>query len=578
MDLLLLHAPSVYDFRERAILYGPVSDMVPSSTVFEMYPLGFLTMASYLHDRGMKVRIVNLALRMMNSRRFDVPRFLARQKPKAVGIDLHWLPHAHGALEVARIVKELYPDVPVIMGGLSSSYFHRELIGYPQVDFVLRGDSTEPPLHELLIALQGGTPVDKIANLTWKDAAGVHVNPLTFVPMSLDYVDLRPDLMVEMVVRYRDLESALPFNGWWNNPITTVFTVKGCAFECVTCGSSHTSCTHLTKRQKPVYRSPESLVANMQAISRLVYGPILLVGDLLMAGPEHAAEVLERLNVADLSNEIVFEFFALPPPSFLRDIDRCVRHWSMEFSPESHEQAVRDAQEGESGYTTEDMEALIKEALSLRCSRIDIFFMIGLPAQTTTSVRDTVEYCGHLFQLGDKRLSCFISPMGPFIDPGSRGFENPEQFGYRLFARTLEQHRQLLIKPTWEHILNYETRWMTRRELVDATYDAAERLNELKMEHGRLSKRRGRGVAKGIAAARALRSRLDAATLAGNVGAATDSLKGEITRFSISTVCDKRELFWPRRVFNFKITEIIRILGRYFSGRSRRSLPAAQLP
>ena len=153
MDLLLLHAPSVYDFREKAILYGPVSDMVPSSTVFEMYPLGFLTIASFLHDRGMKVRIVNLALRMMNSRRFDVPRFLARQKPKAVGIDLHWLPHAHGALEVARIVKELYPDVPVIMGGLSSSYFHRELIDYPQVDFVLRGDSTEPPLHRLLTAL-----------------------------------------------------------------------------------------------------------------------------------------------------------------------------------------------------------------------------------------------------------------------------------------------------------------------------------------------------------------------------------------------------------------------------------------
>jgi B12-binding domain/radical SAM domain protein len=578
VDLLLLHAPSVYDFRERAILYGPVSDMVPSSTVFEMYPLGFLTMASYLHDRGMEVRIVNLALRMMNSRRFDVPRFLARLKPKAVGIDLHWLPHAHGALEVARIVKELYPEVPVIMGGLSSTYYHRELIGYPQVDFVLRGDSIEPPLHQLLMALQNGKPVDKIPNLTWKDAAGVHVNPLSFLPMSLDYVDLRPDLMVEMVVRYRDLESTLPFNGWWNNPITTVFTVKGCAFECVTCGSSHTSCTQLTKRQKPVYRSPASLVANMQAISRLVCGPILLVGDLLMAGPEHAAEVLARLKAADLSNEIVFEFFALPPASFLQDIDRSVRHWSMEFSPESHEQAVRDAQEGESGYTTEDMEAIIKEAVRLRCTRIDIFFMIGLPSQTTCSVRDTVEYCGHLFQLGDKRLSCFISPMGPFIDPGSRGFENPEKFGYRLFARTLEQHRQLLIQPTWEHILNYETRWMTRRELVDATYDAAERLNELKMQHGRLSKRRGRRVASGIAAARALRSRLDAATLAGDAGAVTEVLKGEITRYSVSTVCDKRELFWQRRLINFKIGEIARILGRYLSGRSRRPLPAIQLP
>jgi B12-binding domain/radical SAM domain protein len=521
----------------------------------------------------MNVRIVNLALRMMNSRRFDVPRFLARHKPRAVGIDLHWLPHAHGALEVARIVKDLYPDVPVIMGGLSSTYYHRELIGYSQVDFVLRGDSTEPPLHQLLLALKDGAPVDAIPNLTWKDARGIHVNPLTFVPQSLDYVDLRPDLMVEMVMRYRDLEGTLPFNGWWSNPITTVFTVKGCAFECVTCGSSNTTCTQLTKRQKPVYRSPASLVANVQALARLSYGPILLVGDVLMAGPEHAAEVLERLRKADLSNQIVFEFFALPPKSFLQDIDRSIRNWSMEFSPESHAQAVRDAQEGEAGYTTDDMEELIKEAVRLRCSRIDIFFMIGLPAQTAASVHETIEYCGHLFQLGDKRLSCFISPMGPFIDPGSRGFEEPDRFGYRLFARTLEEHRQLLVQPSWEHILNYETKWMSRRELVDATYDAAERLNELKVKHGRLSPRRGRGVARGIAAARALRARLDEG-MARGLGATADAdLTGEISRYSISTVCDKRELFWPRRLFNFRVPEILRILGRYVSGRLRQLVP-----
>jgi hypothetical protein len=224
------------------------------------------------------------------------------------------------------------------------------------------------------------------------------------------------------------------------------------------------------------------------------------------------------------------------------------------------------------------MESLFKEALRLRCQRIDVFFMIGLPAQTRESVRDTVEYCGHLFELGDKRLSCFISPMGPFIDPGSRGFEEPERFGYRLFARTLEEHRQLLIQPTWEHILNYETKWMTRRELVDATYDAAERLNELKVQHGRLSKRRGRGVARGIAAARALRTRLDDGIAQGGKETAGAELTGEISRFSISTVCDKRELFWPRRVFNFRMTEILRILGRHVSGRSRPHARAAQLP
>jgi hypothetical protein len=110
--------------------------------------------------------------------------------------------------------------------------------------------------------------------------------------------------------------------------------------------------------------------------------------------------------------------------------------------------------------------------------------------------------------------------MGPFSDPGSRAFEGPERFGYRLFARTLEEHRRLLVQPTWEHILNYETRWMTRAQLVDATYDAAERLNALKVRYGRLSRRRGRAVARRIAAARALRVRLDAQLREGRSDAA----------------------------------------------------------
>lgn len=568
-DLLLLHAPSVYDFRERAILYGPVSDMVPSSTVFEMYPLGFLTIASYLHDRGMDVRIVNLALRMMKSRRFDVPAFLARQRPRAVGIDLHWLPHAHGALEVARIVKDVHPDVPVIFGGLSSSYFHQELVACPQVDYVLRGDSTEPPLHQLLVALRTGTPLDRVPNLTWKDARGIHVNPHTYVPDTLDDVDLRPDRVIEMMARHRDFTGPLPFRGWWRNPIAAVFTVKGCAYECVTCGSSHTACTHLTRRQRPVYRSPASLVANVEAFARLTRGPIALIGDLRMAGEGHAREVLERLRRADVRNEIIVELFGVPPPAFLHEIDRCLPHWSIEFSPESHDQAVRNAQEGEADYTTEQMEAMLDEALRLRCERLDVFFMIGLPGQTLDSVRGTVDYCARLFERYDRRLSCYISPMGPFLDPGSRGFEQPERFGYRLFARTLEEHRQLLVQPTWERILNYETRWMTRRELVDATYDAAERLNASKVKYGRLAPRRGRQVAARIAEARALRQRLEVLLAQGGDPAGDLELRGEISRFSTSTVCDKRELFSRPRLSQFRTAGVLRVLGgQLFGSRS----------
>jgi len=311
-----------------------------------------------------------------------------------------------------------------------------------------------------------------------------------------------------------------------------------------------------------VFRSPASLVANVEAFARLTRGPIALIGDLRQAGPGHTSEVLERLRAANLRNEIMFELFSAPPPAFLREIDRCVPHWSIEFSPESHEQAVRNAQDGEADYSTEAMEAMIAEALRLRCERFDVFFMIGLPGQTLESVRGTVDYCERLFQLSDKRLSCYISPMGPFIDPGSRGFEQPERFGYRLFARTLEEHRQLLVQPTWEHILNYETKWMTRRELVDATYDAAERLNELKIRYGRIPPRRGCKVAANIAAARALRARLEALLAQGGDPADDPALRGEISEFSMSTVCDKRELFWRRGWSHFRLMEVARVLGR----------------
>ncbi|MCA9901276.1 MAG: TIGR04190 family B12-binding domain/radical SAM domain protein [Anaerolineales bacterium] len=564
MDLLLLHPPSVYDFRKNSILYGPVSDLIPSSPVFEMYPLGFLTMTNYLESRGLRVRIVNLALRMMNDPKFDVPHFLSQLQPKVIGIDLHWLPHAHGSLEIARIAKEIHPDVPVIFGGLSSTYFHRELVAYPQVDFVLRGDSTEAPLYELLQCLAAGRSVAGVPNLTWCEDGRIHQNPLQFVPNSLDYIDLNPARIIKTVLRYRDLQSVLPFAGWWQNPITAVFTVKGCAHSCVTCGSSQEACQRLPTRTRPVFRSPRNLVQNMVAIGKFSRGPIFLVGDLFQAGQEYAYETLEFLRQTPLKNEIVFEFFGMPPLEFLLAIDAAVENWSIELSPESHDEAIRRVQDESIFYSNAEMEAVIEAALALRCHRVDLFFMIGLPQQTYQSVQETIDYCGTLFHKYDERFSCFISPLGPFIDPGSLGFEQPERFGYKLRAQTLAEHRELLLKPSWKHILNYETAWMSRHELVEATYDAAEALNGLKLKYGLIAPKDGQKVAAEIAQARQLKDRLNNEEDNHSLDAdAMALLAGEIHQFSVSTVCDKRELFWRRHLFNFRLGGILPLVWEY---------------
>src|SRR5512144_1547685 len=97
-DLILLHPPITYKFRELPILHGPSNAAVPSSPIFENYPIGFLTLSEYLTRHGLAVRIVNLAVKMLLDATFDATAFLARLRPVAFGIDLHWLPHVDGSL------------------------------------------------------------------------------------------------------------------------------------------------------------------------------------------------------------------------------------------------------------------------------------------------------------------------------------------------------------------------------------------------------------------------------------------------------------------------------------------------
>ena len=63
-DLFLVHAPSVFDFRERddmLFAYLSDSDSVNVTSIYEMYPLGFLSIKARLGKEGLNVEIINLA-------------------------------------------------------------------------------------------------------------------------------------------------------------------------------------------------------------------------------------------------------------------------------------------------------------------------------------------------------------------------------------------------------------------------------------------------------------------------------------------------------------------------------------
>jgi B12-binding domain/radical SAM domain protein len=559
-DLMLLHPPSVFKFRELPLFFGPVSDVIPSSSIFEIYPIGFLTISKYLARHNMSVRIINLAFRMLRSPAFDPEQYIKTLDAGAFGIDLHWLPHVDGSLSLAELVKKHHPDRPVILGGLSATYYHEEIMrDYPFVDFIVCGESTEEPLRLLLKSIQKGEGYEQVPNLVWRKGNGqVVVNERSFKPENLDYIDFDYPHLIRMAIKYRDPTGYIPFKYWLSYPVTAVFSVRGCNHNCGTCGGSLSAFRTVCQRSNACFRSPELVAQDIRSISEYTGAPVMVLGDLLQAGQDYSDRFLAAMKKHAIKNEICIEFFSPPSADFLKKVADSIETFNVEISPESHDINVRKTF-GKS-YENSALEAMIETLVNVGCKRVDLFFMVGLPHQDYRSVMETVAYCGSLLERYGRRNSRtrvlpLIAPLAPFIDPGSAIFEDPERYGYRFFSRTLKQHRQAMLMPSWKFTLNYETKWMTRDEIVKATYDGALGLLDYKERYGIIGSRSASRIRSHLERAIQLSRKIqDPENL-------DDALRKEI--FSLNTldiVCDKHELDWPIKGWKLKLPAIVKLL------------------
>ena len=568
IDLILLHPPTLYDFRTRPGIHGPISDVVPSTPIFEMYPIGFASLSEYLERHGLKVRIINVAMKMLKDERFDVERLIKKNNPVAFGIDLHWMAHVQGALALAEIIKRFHPDTPVILGGLSATYYHEEILQrYPFIDFVVRGDSTEGPLLQLLQAIKTEGNFKAIPNLTYRNGKnGIQVNPLTHVPENLDEITIDYRHIMKKVVRYADPTGYQPFIDWYSYPVTAVFTCRGCIYSCKTCGGSSQTFRTMANRKKTAYRNPKLLAQDIFNISDHLHAPVMIIGDIFQPGEEYGFTFLREMKRKLITNHIAFEFFVPPSRARLERIAESILNFNIEISPESHDEEVRKA--FGRPYNNESLERMLEDAIDLGSKRIDLFFMTGLPKQTYPSVLETVDYCRSLFERfrSYNKLFPFISPLAPFLDPGSTIFEAPEKYGYRLFYRTVEEHRQALLTPSWKYILNYETEWMNRDEIVYSTYEAGKRLNRLKAEFGLIGSKTSESVESRLEGAVQMMKEID------RIMALPDAKEREIAlesvssghlslrHYSMSTICEKKELEWPTRFIRMNFVKILKTL------------------
>jgi clorobiocin biosynthesis protein CloN6 len=478
-DLFLLHAPSVYDFRERddmLFAYLSDSDSVNVTSIYEMYPIGWFSMKQWLADNGLDAKIVNVASLMLQYPELDVKRLLGRLEAPIFGFDVHWMTQCHGAVELAAELKKVHPDALTIFGGISATYYADQLIKYPSVDVVVQGYDTLAPVTELVGQVKrGNRNFASIPNLLYKVDGEVQATGFSHKPAE-NYNNAQGDWSY-----YQET----PVTGLSSAKLIMTLPNTGCAHDCGWCGGSKFAYRNIMEVEKTktlVQKDNELILRELRTMGEAAKRTSIYALQCYSESKGRMHAYLDAVKEVGYKS-VSFEQFNLTPLDTLKKMGESTESYIM-LSPESHDPKISKAA-GRGTYTMEQMEEWIPRALDAGVKGVMVWFFIGMPYQDRQSVMDSVAYSERLIRkFGGWNALPLMCPMVPFLDPGCRFFEQPEQHGYRIYHRTFEEHRQALVEPMWHRRLNYETQWLSRRELQDVSYEAIARLVEIKGEFG----------------------------------------------------------------------------------------------
>ena len=477
-DLLLLHAPAFFDFRDRRDIYFPflgTSGDVPITPLYEYFPLGFKTLQRFLSNQGFDVKLINLSTVLLRYSKIDFRDLIESMEARLIGIDLHWMIHVQGSLAIAERIKAFHRDVPIIFGGISSTYYAEELIQYHCIDMVMQGYDTHEPMLCLLKTMAKGRNLNAVPNLLWKTKDGeVHRNGFIHKPDHL-----------RCGIDWSTLPRAESISGV---PIREFLSTQnvGCAYNCGWCGGSRNAFHRIFQGKKALVRKPTSEIKYEFDSLRKLPGVDQYHFYSVGSYNDAKAEMDYFLDQVASSNfkSISFEQYFLTPDDILKRMAQAHARTIITLSPESHDLRISKLA-GRGMYTNEELELWLGRAFEHGIFQVDIWYFIGMPEQDESSVMRTVDYCRRLLRLfKGKGVNPMICPMIPFLDPASTFFVEPDAHGYRVFYRTVEDHRRGMERASITNRINYETMWLNRYDLVKVGFKAVKCLMEYKAEFG----------------------------------------------------------------------------------------------
>lgn len=173
---------------------------------------------------------------------------LASVKPDIVGISVRTTQYL-SALNVSRLVKESFPGIPVIWGGVHPTIMPSECLENRDVDYVVRGEG-EDTLVELLENLRSP---DKVSGISYKSHNQILHNAARPLIENLDSI---PFPARHRVIGRENLQP---------EAFGHLFATRGCPYHCTFC-ASHWIWSHHVR-----YRSVSNIIEEIISV-RNKYG------------------------------------------------------------------------------------------------------------------------------------------------------------------------------------------------------------------------------------------------------------------------------------------------------------------
>lgn len=170
------------------------------------------------------------------------------------------------AWEMARIAKQINPEVITIVGGVHCTALPENTLEEKAIDYGIIGEGEEP-FRELVQSIKDKKDLKSIANLVYRDGDRVIINPRRPQISDIDKIPFPSrDLFDESKYGLNVNRQTTKLKN------TTMITSRGCPYGCNFCSKS-------IYGRSFNQRAPENVISEMEFLEKNNYGELLIVDD-----------------------------------------------------------------------------------------------------------------------------------------------------------------------------------------------------------------------------------------------------------------------------------------------------------